>query len=236
MTTKTERREGVNTLITLAKWETEKGGACEGSCRRWKVVPNWLRILTVSPRHSPFFLKMLFILYWGGSVVRNSLADAGDSGSILGSGSRKWQPILVSLPGESHVQRSLVGYNPRGHRVLDMTEGLTLLLGPWDSTLGHLLYVHGVPSVLVSGFPSFSFPGQRGQFSRGEECCSTPGPGRVLYCQEGTRDLALGPRSATVQLCGLGEPILTSAWGFIPSVQRGAGYVTPWPGASKHFQ
>ena len=40
MTTKTERREGVNTLITLAKWETEKGGACEGSCRRWKVVPN----------------------------------------------------------------------------------------------------------------------------------------------------------------------------------------------------
>ena len=41
MTTKTERREGVNTLITLAKWETEKGeGACEGSCRRWKVFPN----------------------------------------------------------------------------------------------------------------------------------------------------------------------------------------------------
>ena len=117
-----------------------------------------------------------------------------------------------------------------------MTEGLTLLLGPWDSTLGHLLYVHGVPSVLVSGFPSFSFPGQRGQFSRGEECCSTPGPGRVLYCQEGTRDLALGPRSATVQLCDLGEPILTSARGFIPSVQQGAGYITPWPGASKHFQ
>ena len=26
---------------------------------------------------------------------------------------RKWQPIMVSLPGESHGQRSLVGYSPR---------------------------------------------------------------------------------------------------------------------------
>ena len=25
---------------------------------------------------------------------------------------RKWQPILVFLPGKSHGQRSLVGYNP----------------------------------------------------------------------------------------------------------------------------
>ena len=29
---------------------------------------------------------------------------------------RKWQPTLVSLPGKSHGQRSLVGYSPRGHR------------------------------------------------------------------------------------------------------------------------
>ena len=27
-----------------------------------------------------------------------------------------------SLPGESHGQRSLVGYSPRGHRVSDTTE------------------------------------------------------------------------------------------------------------------
>ena len=27
---------------------------------------------------------------------------------------RKWQPTLVVLPGESHGQRSLVGYSPRG--------------------------------------------------------------------------------------------------------------------------
>ena len=30
---------------------------------------------------------------------------------------RAWQPTPVFLPGESHGQRSLVGYHPRGHRV-----------------------------------------------------------------------------------------------------------------------
>ena len=28
---------------------------------------------------------------------------------------RKWQPTLVLLPGESHAQKSLVGYSPWGH-------------------------------------------------------------------------------------------------------------------------
>ena len=28
----------------------------------------------------------------------------------------------VSLPGESHGQRRLVGYSPQGHKELDMTE------------------------------------------------------------------------------------------------------------------
>ena len=30
---------------------------------------------------------------------------------------RKWQPVLVFLPGKSHGQRSLAGYSPWGHRV-----------------------------------------------------------------------------------------------------------------------
>ena len=38
--------------------------------------------------------------------------------------SRKWQPTPVFLPGESHGQRSLVGYSPRGHKVSDTTEWL----------------------------------------------------------------------------------------------------------------
>ena len=38
--------------------------------------------------------------------------------------SRKWQPTLVLLTRESHGCRSLVGYNPWGHKELDMAEWL----------------------------------------------------------------------------------------------------------------
>ena len=34
----------------------------------------------------------------------------------------KWQPPPVFLPGESHVQRSLVGYSPQGLKESDATE------------------------------------------------------------------------------------------------------------------
>ena len=33
-----------------------------------------------------------------------------------------WQPPPVFLPGESHEQRSLVGYSPKGHKDSDTTE------------------------------------------------------------------------------------------------------------------
>ena len=35
---------------------------------------------------------------------------------------RKWQPTPVPLPGESHGQRSLVGYSPWGRKESDMIE------------------------------------------------------------------------------------------------------------------
>jgi len=35
---------------------------------------------------------------------------------------REWQPTPVFLPGESHGQRSLVGYSPRGCKESDTTE------------------------------------------------------------------------------------------------------------------
>ena len=35
---------------------------------------------------------------------------------------RKWQPTPVFLPGESHGQRSLMGYSPWGHKESDTTE------------------------------------------------------------------------------------------------------------------
>jgi len=50
-----------------------------------------------------------------GLVVKNppaSTRDIRDLGSVPGSGgSPSWQPTLVILPGESHEQRSLVGYS-----------------------------------------------------------------------------------------------------------------------------
>ena len=35
---------------------------------------------------------------------------------------RKWQPTPVFMPGESHGQRSLVGYGPQGLKEMDMTK------------------------------------------------------------------------------------------------------------------
>ena len=39
---------------------------------------------------------------------------------------RAWQPTPVFLPGESHGQRSLMGYSPWGHNESDTTERLRL--------------------------------------------------------------------------------------------------------------
>ena len=65
----------------------------------------------------------------GGSVVKESVCDAGDTGyagSIPGSGRSPrrmaWQPTPLVFPGESHGQRSLVGYSPWGRTESDMTE------------------------------------------------------------------------------------------------------------------
>ena len=41
---------------------------------------------------------------------------------------RKWQPTPVFFPGESHGQRSLVGYGSWGCKESDMTEQLTLII------------------------------------------------------------------------------------------------------------
>ena len=62
----------------------------------------------------------------GSSEVKASACNAGDLGSISGLGRfpwrRKWQSTPVFLPGESHGQRNLVGYSPRGLKELDTTD------------------------------------------------------------------------------------------------------------------
>ena len=62
-------------------------------------------------------------------LVKNPLANAGDTRDHGFSSwvwkvpwRRRWQSTPVFLPGESHGERSLAGYNPQGHKELDMTE------------------------------------------------------------------------------------------------------------------
>ena len=56
----------------------------------------------------------------GGSVVRNSPANAGDAGLILGPGispgRTKWQPTPVFFPGKSYGQWDLTGCSLWGHK------------------------------------------------------------------------------------------------------------------------
>ena len=45
-------------------------------------------------------------------VGKESTFNAGDIGHGFDPWRRAWQPTLVFLPGDSHGQRSLVGYSP----------------------------------------------------------------------------------------------------------------------------
>ena len=66
--------------------------------------------------------------YLNSSDDKESVYNAGDLGLNPGSGRppwrKEWQPTPIFLPGESHTQRSLAGYSPRGCKELDMTERL----------------------------------------------------------------------------------------------------------------
>ena len=44
---------------------------------------------------------------------------------------RKWQPTPVFLPGESHGQRSLVGYSPWGRKESDTAEHTHTVSNEW---------------------------------------------------------------------------------------------------------
>ena len=68
-----------------------------------------------------------------GSAGKESACNAGDTGdmgSIHGSGRSPGEgndnPLQLFLPGESHGQRSLVGYSPWDCKESDMTEQLSI--------------------------------------------------------------------------------------------------------------
>ena len=62
--------------------------------------------------------------FLGGSEVKNLSATAGDMDLIPDQEDTLETGMalpIVFLPGESHEQRSLVGYSPWGHKESDMT-------------------------------------------------------------------------------------------------------------------
>ena len=64
----------------------------------------------------------------GGSDCKASACNAGDPGSIPGSGRSPGEgngnPPPALLPGKSHEGRSLIGYNPWGRKEWNTTERL----------------------------------------------------------------------------------------------------------------
>ena len=74
---------------------------------------------------------------------------------------RARQPTAVSLPGESHGQRSLAGYRPWSYKELDTTEQLTLSMltierKKFKSILSLFLILHRIKFFT---FNSLHFPG-----------------------------------------------------------------------------
>ena len=67
-----------------------------------------------------------------GSDGKEATCNAGDRGFdpwvVKIPWRRAWQPTPVFSPGESHGQRSLVGYSPWGHTESGMTERPSLSL------------------------------------------------------------------------------------------------------------
>ena len=67
-------------------------------------------------------------------VIKYPLTWGGGSGNVFFRPTipwrRKWQPIPVFLPGESHRQRNLADYSPWGHNELDTTEQLSMQCTP----------------------------------------------------------------------------------------------------------
>ena len=105
---------------------------------------SWVSRLPIHPAHLgichepiPYILILnlsIYVIYITRAsqvalVIKNPSAEAGDIkrhrfdpwfGKILWR--RAQQPTPVFLPGESHGQRSLVGYSPKGRKELNITK------------------------------------------------------------------------------------------------------------------
>ena len=95
-----------------------------------------------------------FLGFPGGSVVKNlpAVQEVGDESWVPLSGRspsrRKWQPTPVFLPGESHRQRSLVGYRVAKsqigpsihHQISTSAVGFVIRIVPFVATSSQVLF------------------------------------------------------------------------------------------------
>ena len=104
----------------------------------------------------------------GGSVVKKPPANAGNRRCVFSPWlgkmpwRRKWQPTPVSVPGESHGQRSLAGYGPQGRKEPDRAEHKRTCRQPgcigWGCVSSRPECVRSEPSLPLS---ASSFRGKR---------------------------------------------------------------------------
>ena len=81
---------------------------------------------------------VLYVGFPGGSMVKKTPANAGEMSLIPGSGrfpGREHGNPPVFLPGESHGERSLVGYSPYYGKESDTTEVI-------EHARMHFIYIH----------------------------------------------------------------------------------------------
>ena len=106
-----EKRDYQKYILQRYTWLEEKEIATHSSTLAWKIP--WME----EPRR----LQLMGLQ----RVGHNWVTSFYSSVFLSSFWRRKWQPIPVFLPGESHGQRGLVGYSLWGCKESDMTNQLT---------------------------------------------------------------------------------------------------------------
>ena len=192
-------------------WSRNYDPSCPKAQPKNKI--NKLRKL-YKPNSSPTYLGMKYIFFFsksfivvfpGGSDSKESTCIAGDLrpfpwlGRSPGGGYDN--PTPVFLPGESHGQKSLVGYSPWGHKQSDVAE--RPLKKKWFAENSRKRMASGVEGVSAGPGP-FRSDGQRRspqEHSPGTEGWFLPSPTMSLSLLLSLTVTPRGPWGAKGLMC-----------------------------------
>ena len=101
---------------SLLSWVNLSFGLDLCTYAQWVVISLWLSLFPSNKQSLIFWTQEKFLSFSrtgfpNGSSGKESACNAGDSKDRFTPWKRKWQTTPVFLPGESHRQRSLVGYS-----------------------------------------------------------------------------------------------------------------------------